>query len=175
MLSDTVGGKVRTRHRTDARVPLIQSVILQAGMLLCKLYVKRKIFLKHYLAVKDDQFSVNTQFSVAEMVLPVRGPCQERVSKAVVFPWLRSAPLALRRRQRAGGELDSRCQLGKPALGSDRQPGIAPPPALSPIMEEQLANLDPLAAVLQGKAFSGDMCQEQAHCSSPELQCSLLL
>lgn len=47
--------------------------------------------------------------------------------------------------------LGSHCQLGKPALSSDRQSGITPSPALSPIMEEQLAKLDPLAVDLQGK------------------------
>lgn len=116
------------------------------------------------------------QFSVAKMVLPVRGPWQERASKAMVFPWLPDL-LSLHRGEGSvqEGRLGSCRQLGKPALGSDRQSGIILSAALSPIMEEQLAKLDPLAVVLQGKAFSSDTCQEHAHRSGPELQCSLLL
>lgn len=116
------------------------------------------------------------QLSVAEMVLLARGPWQEKAPKAAVFPWLPDL-LILHRGEGSvrEGRLGSCCQLGKPALSSNRQSGIIPSPALSPIMEEQLAKLDPLAVVLQGKAFSGDTCQEHAHRSSPELRCSLPL
>lgn len=104
----------------------------------------------------------------------LRGPWQEKAPKAVVFPCLPDL-LILHRGECSvqDGRLGSCCQLGKPALGSNRQSGIIPSPALSPLMEEQLAKLDPLAVVLQGKAFSGDTCQEHTHGSSPELRCSL--
>lgn len=104
------------------------------------------------------------------------GTVAGKVPKAVVFPWL---PDLLRSRSGEGSvqeeRLGSCCQLGKPALGSDRQFGIAPSPALSPIMEEQLDRLDPLAVVLQGRTFSGDMCQEHIPHSHPELGCSCRL
>lgn len=120
--------------------------------------------------------AVYMPFSVAKMVLLVRGPWQGQAPKVMVFPWLPDL-LSLHRGEGSmqEGWLRSCCQLGKLALGSDRQSGIVPSPALSPIMEEQLAKLDPLAVALQGKAFSSDTRQEHGHCSGPQLQCSFLL
>lgn len=67
-------------------------------MLLCKSYVKRKIFLKHYIAVNGDH---EHTVSVAKMV-PVREPWLERAPKAVVVSLApRSAQPAPRRRQHA--------------------------------------------------------------------------
>jgi len=48
----------------------------------------------------------------------------------------------------------------KTTPGSNGRPGIFQFPTLSPIMEEQLAILDPLAVVLQGKALGSERCQE---------------
>lgn len=109
-------------------------------------------------------------------MLLVRGPWQERSPKAMVFPWLLDL-LSLHQGEISVQEvrLGSHCQLGKPALGSKRQSGIFPSPALSPIMEEQMAKSESLAVVLQRKAFSNNRHQGHTHRFGPELQCSLLL
>lgn len=56
-----------------------------------------------------------------------------------------------------GGEAWLLLPAWQSCLGSDRRAGIIPSPALSPLMEEQLATLNPLAGDLQGKEFSGDV------------------
>lgn len=109
-------------------------------------------------------------------MLLVRGPWQERSPKAIVFPWLPDL-LSLHQGETSvqEGRLGSHCQLGKPVLGSKRQFGIFPSPALSPIMEEQMAKSESQTVVLQGKAFSNNRHQEHTHHFGVELQCSLLL
>lgn len=124
-------------------------------MLLCKSYVKRKIFLKHYIAVNGDQ--EHTVFcgknGASEGIMAGESP-QSRGG----FPGSQIRPACPKEKAACKEErLGSCCQLGKPALGSDRPAGTVPSPALSPLMEEQLATLDPLAGALQGKAFSGDV------------------
>lgn len=122
-------------------------------MLLCKSYVKRKILLKHCIAVNGDSehavFCGRNGASEGTVAAEIPKSCG-------AFPGSQNCSACPKKKAACEEDrLGSCCQLGKPALGSGRRAGMVPSPALSPLMEEQLATLNTLAGDLQSKAFSG--------------------
>lgn len=124
------------RKRKNQTLKGCYPIALQTELPLCKSYVKRKVFLKRYLAVNGDhEHAVFCGRNGASEGSTAGESPQSRGG----FPGSQTCSACPKEKAACKEErLGSCCQLGKPTLGSDRRAGMVPSPALSPLMEEQL-------------------------------------